>query len=489
MKRLTISMSDDLFERLDTVENKSLFIRRLIERELEGVEEGPADEVVEWTDRFSSLRNDVGAIFNRLELIEKNMSGLKPTSKDVQKLSGQSEPDEMIIDGYTKRDPSKTIPIDITESADATVKIENHSISDTVPKETIPKLNIEKDNPEAGIEYDIETMQNDQVADTTKNILFDDLTERNISSYENKIDIQSNETDHEIKLSELVAEKYSKPETTKTFHNKDSSLPLEQNSIQNKEKLAEALNIPKNDQSSDHHDSEERATFQRYEQEEGTIFMGMEQEEGTKADKEVVMPKLKVPETKGQEERTIFMGMEQEEGTKADKEVVMPKLKVPETRGQEEGTKADHEVLMPGFQPQPPSIEYTVEENFLKMNHDSPPPKLPEMQHINVPKEDSPFMATENDKLNGEKIKKVQSNQPGAINNTQQKTTNKQDKLEGNILMYMPRGAKVKKEIIKSLVSRQFTKDEVESKIKDLIKREILAIRVENDSEHLHRLK
>ena len=34
MKRLTISMSDELFEKLDEMSNKSLFVRNLIEHEL-----------------------------------------------------------------------------------------------------------------------------------------------------------------------------------------------------------------------------------------------------------------------------------------------------------------------------------------------------------------------------------------------------------------------------------------------------------------------
>jgi hypothetical protein len=65
----------------------------------------------------------------------------------------------------------------------------------------------------------------------------------------------------------------------------------------------------------------------------------------------------------------------------------------------------------------------------------------------------------------------------------------KPDKLETNILMYMPRGAKVKKEIIKSLVSRQFSQEEIDMKIRDLVVREVLVLRQENGIEHLHRLK
>jgi hypothetical protein len=65
----------------------------------------------------------------------------------------------------------------------------------------------------------------------------------------------------------------------------------------------------------------------------------------------------------------------------------------------------------------------------------------------------------------------------------------KPDKLETNILMYMPRGAKVKKEIIKSLVSRQFSQEDIDRKIQELVAREILILKQENGVEQLHRLK
>jgi hypothetical protein len=65
----------------------------------------------------------------------------------------------------------------------------------------------------------------------------------------------------------------------------------------------------------------------------------------------------------------------------------------------------------------------------------------------------------------------------------------KPDKLESNILMYMPRGAKVKKEIIKSLVSRQFSQEDIDRKLQELVAREVLVLKQENGIEQLHRLK
>jgi hypothetical protein len=65
--------------------------------------------------------------------------------------------------------------------------------------------------------------------------------------------------------------------------------------------------------------------------------------------------------------------------------------------------------------------------------------------------------------------------------------TNKQGKLEGNILMYMPRGAKVKKEIIKSLVSKQFSDRDIEAKISELVTTGVLVLNADNGEHYLIR--
>ena len=61
MKRLTISMSDELFDRLDEIENKSLFVRDIIERELssEAVDEneGLAERLSEVETQLKSIQS------------------------------------------------------------------------------------------------------------------------------------------------------------------------------------------------------------------------------------------------------------------------------------------------------------------------------------------------------------------------------------------------------------------------------------------------
>jgi len=61
MKRLTISMSDELFDRLDEIENKSLFVRNIIERELSsGTADADANEVL--AERLTKVEIQLGSI-------------------------------------------------------------------------------------------------------------------------------------------------------------------------------------------------------------------------------------------------------------------------------------------------------------------------------------------------------------------------------------------------------------------------------------------
>jgi hypothetical protein len=66
-------------------------------------------------------------------------------------------------------------------------------------------------------------------------------------------------------------------------------------------------------------------------------------------------------------------------------------------------------------------------------------------------------------------------------------SNSKPGKLEGNILMYMPRGAKVKKEIIKSLISKQFSEGEIEAKISELVSAGVLRINEDSEDKYLIR--
>ncbi|MDO9517962.1 MAG: hypothetical protein Q7J10_07950 [Methanosarcinaceae archaeon] len=83
MKRLTISMSDELFDRLDKIENKSLFVRDIIERELSSETVGDESTVL-WLDELNELRVENKELTDRLNEIDKR---LESTQSMVQAIS------------------------------------------------------------------------------------------------------------------------------------------------------------------------------------------------------------------------------------------------------------------------------------------------------------------------------------------------------------------------------------------------------------------
>jgi hypothetical protein len=175
---------------------------------------------------------------------------------------------------------------------------------------------------------------------------------------------------------------------------------------------------------------------------------------------EFQMPEFKTPEQEIQQpefQMPEFKTPEQEIGQTA---FAIPELQTPETAPLFPAN--DTESAMPEMKT--PEILPVTEEAMPPFN--AGPENIPEMQ------------STE-----------PQMQNPGSQNNTNNGTGTKPDKLETNILMYMPRGAKVKKEIIKSLVSRQFSQEDIDKKIQELVAREILILKQENGVEQLHRLK
>lgn len=75
MKRLTISMSDELFDKLDSIENKSLFIRKLIEREVDMLDSIQGiDSSIPWERDIAALKGNVDELFIKLSDIEKQLN-------------------------------------------------------------------------------------------------------------------------------------------------------------------------------------------------------------------------------------------------------------------------------------------------------------------------------------------------------------------------------------------------------------------------------
>ena len=80
------------------------------------------------------------------------------------------------------------------------------------------------------------------------------------------------------------------------------------------------------------------------------------------------------------------------------------------------------------------------------------------------------------------------ANAPTSIPSASQQPVGKPDKLEGNILMYMPHGAENKRSIIKSLLSKRYEPDEIDGKINQLISAGTLSTTTKDGVDYLKRV-
>ena len=96
MKRLTISMSDELFDRLNEIENKSLFVRDIIERELSSE---AVDENEGLAERLSEVETQLKSIQSMLQSmpstgkIEKTVPSIE--FKSIEELASEKPPFNM----------------------------------------------------------------------------------------------------------------------------------------------------------------------------------------------------------------------------------------------------------------------------------------------------------------------------------------------------------------------------------------------------------
>jgi len=77
---------------------------------------------------------------------------------------------------------------------------------------------------------------------------------------------------------------------------------------------------------------------------------------------------------------------------------------------------------------------------------------------------------------------------PAHVPPTPPQPVGKPDKLEGNILMYMPHGAEIKKSTIKSLLSKRYEPHEIDGKINQLISAGTLSPTTKDGADYLVRV-
>ena len=605
MKRLTISMSDELFDKLDVIENKSLFIRKLIERELDMLDNVPADNVIPWTERFAILRNEVNTVLNRLEMIEKNIPGINEMLENVQSAPDIAnaysaeikDGDELIFESYEMEESANIGITDGFEEIDIIAQANLKPLEQKITEPIEPPL---PDNEEA----------KQELAEPVQETIIKS-TERVKLETETEIQQIPEESIHEMKLSEIMTEKINEtgletapqeientapimPEMKQPEQaNQDTGFvmpelkPPEQ-ANQEPEFVMPELKPPEQANQNTGFVMPELKPLEQANQDSGFVMPELKPPEQTNQEPELVMPELKPPEQANQNTGFVMPELKPPEQANQEPEFVMPELKPPEQANQEpefvmpelkppEQANQEPEFVMPELKPperasqntgfvmpelKPP--EQANQDSGFVMPELKPPEQanqntgfvmpelkppeqanqdtgfvMPELKPTEQANQDTGFVMPElkpteqasqntgfvipelkppehhtpivpdfklpegmptfelpdmKQPANFEGMPEVHNAPPQPAPSipapmTEQSNDTKLDKLEGNILMYMPRGAKVKKEIIKSLVSRQFSQEDIDRKIQELVAKEVLVLKQENGIEQLHRLK
>ncbi|WP_129582716.1 hypothetical protein, partial [Methanolobus psychrotolerans] len=302
MKRLTISMSDELFDKLDLIENKSLFIRKLIERELDILDNAPEDNIsVPWTERVAILVDDVSTIFSRLELIERKFSGVNNTFENTQTPPDKINIQIPIVDNKIINDDPMLLIANDEEEAYGIISIENGNTETILLPDTQSVTNekVELIKPVTTNNKQIEQ----EFAAHAQEMIVDNIPGQKIGP-EKMVQYDPEENIHEIKLSKMISEKISKPEQEDVAF----GLPGQEPQMQVPDKVTE------------------EKTF---------AIPELKLPEQEKQETELVMPELKLPEQEKQETELVMPELKLPEQTKQDAEFVMPELKLPEQTKQE----------------------------------------------------------------------------------------------------------------------------------------------------------
>jgi len=393
MKRLTISMSDELFDKLDIIDNKSLFVRKLVEREL-NVPGSHLDLESSQNPDIAILKEAVSDLSNRLSSIEHHYAIETNNSTSETELESQLETDFQEKNSVLDRIPE--------------TEIDTSTITTAPPVEETAEKPFEMPELKPPVE---ETVEKPFEMPELKPPV-EETAEKPFAMPELKPPVEET-VEKPFEMPEL---KPPVEETAETpFEMPELKPPVEET-----------------------------------------------------AEKPFAMPELKPPVEETAEIPFKIPELKPPVEETADKTFEMPELKPP--------------VDVPGFSPavENPKETPVVIPDF-GSNENAPP--LPNME--NIPPFELPPMAK-----NAQGNTQASSAPPGFENKSQQVESDgsKPDKLESNILMYMPHGAKVKKSIIESLVSKQFTNDEVNAKVQEMFAKQVLSNSVEDGVEYLIRL-
>ena len=466
MKRLTISMSDALFDKLNQVENKSLFIRKLIEGELlKGITSSSDSTYESLAGDIEDLQHEIQSISSRLISIEHKFSGVQFQSTGTN--------NHEFLNASPITSPA-FMPAENVGEVSSTPASLNASVNSAICPE-VPgnanEFNVAAFNDVADIQVNLFGQDNDKVlpvhGDEVHNAPF-----RSVVS----VGIQEEQV---AGLADAI-EKHA----TSTVIASDAA-------IQSQECLSSSVNNP-------------TPSFVMPELSEVSTPVSSpfsaSPEVPVPSTPSFVMPELSEVSTPT---TSPFIVASPEVPAASTPSFVMPELSEVSTPTTSPFTVASPEV--PAVSP--PS--FAVPELSEAGDRSSPSPfeMLPAMSVPSTGNDiQMPSFAATNLPVEGIQMQppsfvqqevhpqfpfgsatpqsQVQNNDSSRVNTG---NMSQNERLQGNILMYLPHGARIKRSIIKGLVSKKFTAEEIDAQINLMIANRSLLVEVEDGVEYLLR--
>ena len=464
MKRLTISMSDALFDKLNQVENKSLFIRKLIEGELQKGITSSSDSTYEsLAVDIEDLHHEIQSLSSRMVSIENQISGVKLQS------SGASN--HALVNTFSLVSPTITPAETGIEISNVSASV-NVSVNDAISAEIPSSM----DESNVAVFSDVADIQVNLFGQDTDKILPVHGDELHNAPFRSVVNVGMQE-EQVSGLADAI-EKHA----TSTVIASDVA-------IQSQECLSSSVNNPT--------PSFVMPEFSEVSTPVSSPFSASPEvpavsppsfvmPEFSEVSTPVSSPFSTSPEVPAVSPPSFVMPEFSEVSTPVTSpfNVASPEAPVPSTpsfvmpelSGSVESNSSPFEM--------PPSMSVPLAGNDIQMPsfaatnppaagiHVQPPSFVQQEVHPQSPFGSVTFQP------------QVRNNDSYRVNTS---NTSQNERLQGNIVMYLPHGARIKRSIIKALVSKKFSAEEIDAQINLMISNRSLLVEVEDGAEYLLR--
>lgn len=448
MKRLTISMSDALFDKLNQVENKSLFIRKLIEGELrkgityssDGTYESLAADIEDLNQEIQSLSSRLVSIENQISHTE-----IHPTF----------EKDKL------EYDQGDTCPI----VSHMTMPAEN-GIAVPELQTNIPDGSLSDSKLPEGADKGLPMLSDEgQTVGVSNNVSCSDI-QVNLSTQDNDKDlpVHTDEMQNMPFRSVVNIGVHKEPVSSIIETNEipvNSMIITPDMADQSQEAFSAQVNNPSTPSFVMPEPSDVSIPAQR-------PFVAASSEPSAPSTPLFIMPELS---DDAAPVSSPFIAVSPEPSAPSNPPFVMPELGA---MGQPSPSpfemppamsvpSSGNDLQMPSFSAEGPTA------SGIQMQ--PPSSMMQEMQP------QSPFEAVAVQS-------QIQHNDVSRVNTS---SMSMNERLQGNILMYLPHGARIKRSIIKGLVSKKFSAEEIDAQINLMISGHSLQVELEDGVEYLLR--